>query len=166
MRKVYELLASRPSKPQYTVSSDTPVTEALRQLTFNNLAALVVMSGHTPVGIMSPKGLLLRLASNLGTFEGLCVRDVMSPDIAYATPDTDLLECMVMMTGYVNGAIPVLQQGKLVGVIEMREVTHEVLREQQNGHKPKRAPTPAPLRDFMPLRRPNSRPSLELVGRH
>ncbi len=135
MRKISELLASRPSKSQFVVSCSTPVLEAIQQLVFNNLTSLLVMDGDTLVGVLSPKGLLLRLATGRGDFAGLTVRDVMSLDIAYATPETDLSECMAMMTGYVNGAMPVLMQGKLIGIVEMREVTREYMAEQANQRK-------------------------------
>lgn len=135
MRKVSELLTSRPSKSHYAVLAETQVHEALQRIVFQNLSVLVVMEGDTPVGVLSPNDLLLRLATGAEDFRGLAVRDVMSPDIAYATPETELLECMVMMTGYVNGAMPVLKHGKLVGVVEMREVTREVLAENFKGPK-------------------------------
>ncbi len=166
MRKVSELLASRPSKSSFVVSSDTPVLGAIQQLVYNNLSSLVVMDCDTPVGIFSPKGLMLRLARGATLFDGLTVHDVMSLDIAYATPETDLLECMVMMTGYVNGAMPVLRQGKLAGIVEMREVTREVMCEQQATLAASKAKASASSHGSSPILRTTLRRGLELLAKH
>lgn len=160
MRKVSELLASRPSKSNGIVACDTPLNEALQQLVFGGQSTLLVMDGASLIGVFTHAQLTLRLATGRSDFSGLTVRDVMSPDVAYATPDTDLVECMAMMTGYVTGLMPVLKQGNLVGFVEMREVIREALAEMQKK-KPRAAASVTTARSSVrrPPLAPRWRPS-------
>lgn len=153
MRKVAELLASRPSKNHFVVTADTPLLDAIKLLAFRNLGTLMVMEGSTLVGTFSHAHCTLRVALEGFDFSTMKVCDAMTKDIAYATPDTSLAECMTMMTGYVIGVMPVLQRGKLVGIVEMREVTNAALTHSQ-------------AKNFTTVRRQGAHVTCDRVSQH
>ena len=50
------------------------------------------------------------------------VRDIMTSDVAYAAPDTTLEEVAVLMRDENVGAIPVLDDGALIGIVTDRDI--------------------------------------------
>ncbi len=60
------------------------------------------------------------------------VREMMTTDVASATPDTTLEEIATMMRDEDTGAIPVLDEGELVGIVTDRDIVIRCIAEGRN----------------------------------
>ena len=72
------------------------------------------------------------------------VREIMTPNPKTASPDTPISEVAQMMKDEDVGSIPVVEDGRLVGIVTDRDLTIQALAE--------RRPHDAPVRDFMTAR--------------
>jgi CBS domain-containing protein len=120
----------------------TTVSEIARLMWHHNLSGLpIVDAGGRVVGIVTEMDLLARNANlhvptylrvldvmiplgNRHEFEeelrravGTTAHDVMSPDVVIVAPDTDLADAATLMMDKRIKRLPVVENGKLVGII-------------------------------------------------
>jgi acetoin utilization protein AcuB len=120
------------SRNPVTISTDAPITEALKVMRMNSVRRLPVLDdAGRMVGIVSEKDLLYASpssASSLSIYEmhymlsQLKVTEVMTTDVTTISPDTPLEEAARIMADNKIGGLPVLQDGQLIGIITETDI--------------------------------------------
>lgn len=130
--KVKRILATK-SGPVITIAPDQPVRDAVRLLTQHNIGALIVVDkgGHAPVGIISERDVIRRAAENEDVFT-LQVNDIMTTEVVTGLPQDDLYSVMHTMTERRFRHLPVVDEGKLIGIISIGDVL-KAQRDQYRG---------------------------------
>ncbi|MGC8723004.1 MAG: CBS domain-containing protein [Acidobacteriota bacterium] len=114
----------------FSVSPETTVMDAARLMSEHRIGAVLVMaSGHVR-GIFSERDLLQRVLLRGSNSESLPVSEVMSTDMVYVTPDTPVREAMAVMTERRCRHLPVMDEGRLCGMISIGDCTRWVSRDQ------------------------------------
>lgn len=126
------LVRERMSTQPVTVTADTPIPEALRVMRQNHVRRLPVLDAEGQlVGIVSEKDLLYASpspATSLSIYEmhyllsRLKVSEVMTTAVITIPPDTPLEEAARIMADHKIGGLPVLEEGRLVGIITETDV--------------------------------------------
>ena len=126
------LVRERMSRNPVTISTDAPITEALKVMRMNSVRRLPVLDdAGRMVGIVSEKDLLYASpssASSLSIYEmhymlsQLKVTEVMTTDVTTISPDTPLEEAARIMADNKIGGLPVLQDGQLIGIITETDI--------------------------------------------
>jgi len=126
------LVRKRMSTKPVTITSDVPITEALRVMRQNQVRRLPVLDADGRlIGIVSEKDLLYASpspATSLSIYEmhymlsRLRVTELMTPDPITVTPDTLLEEAALIMADNKIGGLPVVEDGKLVGIITETDI--------------------------------------------
>lgn len=126
------LVRKRMSTNPVTIAADVPITEALRVMRQNQVRRLPVLDGDGElIGIVSEKDLLYASpspATSLSIHEmhymlsRLQVTELMTADPITITPDTLLEEAALIMADNKIGGLPVVQDGKLVGIITETDI--------------------------------------------
>ena len=126
------LVRERMSTNPVTITADVPITEALRIMRQNQVRRLPVLDGDGElIGIVSEKDLLYASpspATSLSIHEmhymlsRLQVTELMTTDPITITPDTLLEEAALIMADNKIGGLPVVQDGKLVGIITETDI--------------------------------------------
>lgn len=139
------LIRERMSINPVTITADTPITEALRVMRQNDVRRLPVLDeGGTMVGIVSEKDLLYASpspATSLSVYEmhymlsQFLVSELMTTDIITIAPDTPVEEAARIMVDHKIGGLPVMEEGKLVGIITETDV-FSVLLEMLGAREP------------------------------
>ena len=109
--------------------------DAATTMAEQNLGSLIVMERERMVGVLTFREILLALAQRAGALGDLRVGDVMVRDPVTATPDMEVNELRRTMLDSGARYLPVVQDGKLVGVISFRDVAKAVLEEQDLENK-------------------------------
>ena len=109
--------------------------DAATTMAEQNLGSLIVMERERMVGVLTFREILLALAQRAGALGDLRVGDVMVRDPVTATPDMEVNELRRTMLDSGARYLPVVQDGKLVGVISFRDVAKAVLEEQDFENK-------------------------------
>ena len=104
--------------------------DAVHTMAAENLGSLVVIEQGRMVGMFTFHELLRALAARGGALGDLEVGDIMQPDPVTATPDMEVNDLRRMMLESGARYLPVMQGGRLLGVISFRDVAKAVLEEQ------------------------------------
>jgi CBS domain-containing protein len=116
-----------------TVRPEQPVTELLDLLAEHKVGALVVSADGVEVaGIVSERDVVRRLQEFGPELLQAPVRDIMTAQVHVCPPETELDELMRVMTTGRFRHVPVLQDGRLVGIISIGDVVKHRIDELQS----------------------------------
>jgi CBS domain-containing protein len=125
MTTIRQILARKPEI--YSIDPEATVLEALRLLEEKNVGALLVMNGELLVGIFSERDYARRMILQGRTSRETPVHEVMTSKVFVITPDTPSGECMMHMTDRHIRHLPVVEGGRVVGVISIGDVVRSVI---------------------------------------
>jgi len=105
-----------------TVEPEQTVRQALGVLAQHNIGALVVVDGEArPIGILSERDVVRAAARDEAVF-GRTVGDLMTRNVIVGVPQDDLESVGRTMTERRIRHLPVVEQGRLVGIISIGDV--------------------------------------------
>jgi CBS domain-containing protein len=118
---IASLLASKGSRV-VTVGPDQSIREALALLAEHNIGALVVAdAAQRPVGILSERDIVRELVRSEAIF-ARPVSGIMTRDVVMGVPQDDLAAVGHTMTERRIRHLPVIEGGRLVGIISIGDV--------------------------------------------
>jgi CBS domain-containing protein len=126
---VRQLLAHKPHV--YSVSPDHSVYDALELMSQKNVGALLVLEKDELVGIFSERDYARKVILQGKSSKDTRVDEIMTPKVVCVEPTRTAVECMAAMTEKHVRHLPVLDQGRLVGVISIGDVVRAVVDEQR-----------------------------------
>lgn len=119
-------------KPEvYAVGPDDTVFDALHLMAQVNIGAVLVLEDGQVRGIMSERDYARKMVLHGKSSRETHVREVMTTRVITVEPDRTCGECMALMTEKHIRHLPVMDQGRLTGVISIGDVVRAVVREQQ-----------------------------------
>lgn len=126
---VRELLQQK-GRQVYTVDHEASCLEAARRMAEYNVGSLLVLDEHErPVGIVSERDLVRKLDVKGVPLERTRVRDVMTRDVIVVTPDDTLNGVMQTLTTHRIRHVPVVEEGRLAGLVSIGDVVKALLRD-------------------------------------
>ncbi len=134
MATVKHLLGSK-GKVVWSTTPNANTIEALKLMAEKDVGALLVMDGEKLVGIISERDFARRLAASGGFDVHQPVKEVMITNVYYANPENTTEECMKLMTNKHIRHLPILEKGKVVGLITIGDIVKEIIDNQQSTIK-------------------------------
>ena len=116
----------------YSISPDATVYEALEMLEERNIGALLVMAGDQLVGLLSERDYVRKVKLKGYSSTDLKVEEIMSSPVVTVDPKTTVDECMRSMTNKRCRHLPVLDEGKVVGVVSIGDLVNWIMTAQDN----------------------------------
>lgn len=107
-----------------TIGPDATADAAWLQMERKDIRHLVVTEGALLLGVLSERDLGGRKGGAVR--RGRTVRDLMSPQVASARPATTLRQAANMMRGRLIGSLPVVEDGRIVGMVTATDVLEEL----------------------------------------
>jgi CBS domain-containing protein len=130
--KIQTILSTKGSRV-ITVQAGQTLKEAIDLLIQHNIGALVVLDeAEKPVGVLSERSILMAAAKDEHFFTRL-VREAMRTPVIVASPQDDLQPVMQTMTVRRIRHIPVIDQGRLVGIVSVGDMVKAKLDEYQGA---------------------------------
>lgn len=124
-------LLDRKGVKVWSVSSNTTVHEALQILKKFDIGALPVIDDTKLVGILSERDIVRKL-DELGSFNtSLPVKDLMITSVYFVEPSNSVEECMKLMTNKHIRHLPVVETGRVVGVISIGDLVKEIIADRE-----------------------------------
>lgn len=114
----------------YTVSPEDTVLTALKLMAEKNIGAVLVVDGGTPIGIFSERD-YARRGILKGNNENSPVKTLMTQPVFYISPDRSADSCMALMVEKHFRHLPVVKDGKLIGLISINDVIKTVIKDQK-----------------------------------
>jgi CBS domain-containing protein len=103
------------------ISADASVLEAVQEMVENNVGALLVKDAGEVVGIVTERDYLRRVTLE-GRTEEAPVSEIMSSPLVIATLETTIDGCMALMTDRRIRHVPVVEEGKVVGLVSIGDL--------------------------------------------
>lgn len=132
--QVKEILRVKGNRLLTTEPADR-AADAIRTMAEQNLGSLIVMEQGRMVGVLTFREVLQALAQRGGAIGDTRVGDIMVRDPVTAEPDMEVNDLRRTMLDSGARYLPVVQEGRLLGVISFRDVAKAVLEEQDFENK-------------------------------
>ena len=110
------------SKNVATISPDETVVSAAKMMSERKISCLAVMDGGQVAGILTETDMLRRVARNGKRFYQTKLEQIMSDSVKSVFPDMSVLEASEIMSEMRIKRLPILEQGKLVGIVTQTDL--------------------------------------------
>ncbi len=115
----------------WSVSPDAMVYDAIVLMAEKGIGALLVLDKHELVGIISERDYARKVMLKGRSSRKTPVRDIMTEKVLYVPPERSLDECMALMTEKRIRHLPVMEEGRLIGIFSSGDVIKTIISEQE-----------------------------------
>jgi CBS domain-containing protein len=129
MSRVSEILAEKGGRV-LTIEASASVFEAVEEMVEANVGSLLVTDGGAVAGIVTERDYLRRVTLEGRTERETAVGEIMSSPLVVVTPDTEVDECMAVMTDRRIRHLPVVTDGDVVGIVSIGDLVKFTSRRQ------------------------------------
>ena len=130
MKTVAELLRTKPARGIVKVAPELSVLEAIKVLATENIGAAVVMSGDRLAGIFSERDYTRKVILKGRSSDSTRVEEIMTANVLVVSPRTKTRECMALMTEKNIRHLPVVDEGRVVGMVSIRDIVGDIIADQ------------------------------------
>jgi CBS domain-containing protein len=120
-KSVQEVMTSNPT----SVEADSPVVEAARIMKHEDVGIVPIVEGDRLVGTVTDRDIALRVVAEGKDPQSTSIREIASTDLITVDPQQDLDEALRLMASHQVRRLPVVEGGKLVGIVAQADVARE-----------------------------------------
>jgi CBS domain-containing protein len=116
----------------FTISPDTTVYDALAIMANREIGALIVMNGDRIEGIVSERDYARKVILQGRSSRETPVRDIMTSGLLSVGPAESVDECMRLMTENKVRHLPVISEGRLMGIVSLGDLVKWIITSQRD----------------------------------
>jgi len=132
MKRTVRGILDRKGEQIWSVHPDSTVFEALKVMAEHNIGAVVVMEETRLAGILSERDYARKVILEKRSSADTKVADIMTSLVTTVTPEDEVDRCMTLMSSGRFRHLPVLHDGRVVGVISIGDVVRSIIDSQQS----------------------------------
>jgi IMP dehydrogenase len=129
MKTVAELLRTKPARV-VKIRPEQSVLEAIKVLATEDIGAAVVLVGDRIAGIISERDYTRKIVLKGRASDTTRVEEIMTPNVVVVSPRTKLRDCMALMTEKNIRHLPVVDEGRVVGMVSVRDIVADIIADQ------------------------------------
>jgi CBS domain-containing protein len=129
---ISEILQNKPAGV-CSVPPGATVFEAIREMADKNIGALLVMEGERLLGVVSERDYTRKVALRGKSSRETQVHEILSASLVSARPDSTVEECMRLMTEHRVRHLPVLEGGRVVGIVSIGDLVNWIISAQSQA---------------------------------
>ena len=130
MRNVSHIL-ERKGNRVVSVAGQAPVLEAIRLMAEHHIGAVLVMHGEELIGIASERDYARKVILQGRSSSDTPVATIMSSPVVCVGPQHSVADCMAIMTEKHIRHLPVMEDGRVAGMVSIGDLVKELIAEQQ-----------------------------------
>jgi CBS domain-containing protein len=130
MRNVNQILDEKGSHV-YSVPREAPVLEVIRLMAEQHIGSVLVMQGHDIVGIATERDYARKVILQGRSSADTPVGQIMTSPVVTVLPTDTAQTCMEVMTARKIRHLPVVDDGRVVGLISIGDLVKAVIEDQQ-----------------------------------
>ena len=115
----------------YCVAPDATVYEAVQHMAEKEIGALMVMEGAQVVGLISERDYARKVILQGRASSTTRVKEIMITPVVYVHIEQAIEECMALMTEKRTRHLPVIEDGKLAGIISIGDLVKAIITDQK-----------------------------------
>jgi CBS domain-containing protein len=131
MKTAANLLRSKAHHSVHTITPEASVFDAIQLMADKNIGALLVMEAGEVAGIITERDYARKIVLMSRSSKQTPVREIMTSAVMYVRPDQTSEECMVLMTENRLRHLPVIDGGRLLGIISIGDLVKDIIAEQR-----------------------------------
>jgi CBS domain-containing protein len=131
MTIVSDILKGKAERAVHTVDPAATAFEAAQLMAQKKIGGLLVVDGGQIIGIVTERDYAHKLVPMGRTPKDTAVRDIMSSPVMYVRPQHTSGECMALMTENRLRHLPVVDDGRLVGLVSIGDLVKNIISDQQ-----------------------------------
>lgn len=131
MTNVAQVLSDKVHQAVYTIRPNSTVLEAISLMAEKGIGALVVTHEDSVVGILSERDYTRKIALMQRTSFDTTVNEIMTPKVITVTSATSVEDCLALMTDRHLRHLPVVENGKLIGLISIGDLVKAAMEDQR-----------------------------------
>jgi CBS domain-containing protein len=124
-------LLERKGRAIFSVEPQAAVLDAIRLMAEHHVGALLVMRGPGLEGIVSERDYARKVILRGRSSADTPVRDIMSSPVITVSLETSVQQCMQLMTDRHVRHLPVVEGGRVIGMVSIGDLVKAVIAEQQ-----------------------------------
>ncbi|HXZ47526.1 MAG TPA: CBS domain-containing protein [Usitatibacter sp.] len=129
MKTVAELLKTKAPRI-VTVAPEMTVLDAIKVLAREDVGAAIVMTGDRLAGIISERDYTRKVILQGRASNSTRVEEIMTSSVVCVSPRTKARECMALMTEKQIRHLPVVDEGRVVGMVSIRDIVGDIIADQ------------------------------------
>ena len=114
-----------------SIHPDATVFDAIAKMADNDIGSLVVIEREGLVGIITERHYARNVVLKGKTSPATPVREIMEKNVVTIRPEQRVEECMALMTAKRVRHLPVMEDGKLVGIISIGDLLKSTISGQR-----------------------------------
>jgi CBS domain-containing protein len=130
MKTAAQVLRSKADPTIYAIHPTASMFDALKVMAEKNIGALLVMEGEAIVGMVTERDYARKIVLMGKSSKETPVREIMVSPVMYVGPQHSVEACMALMTEHRLRHLPVLDDGKLIGLISIGDLVKNIISEQ------------------------------------
>ena len=130
MKLVKQLLEAK-GHDVLSISPDASVLDAVKLMAEKGIGALTVPEGSTLAGVVTERDYARKIILKGRSSDTTTVREVMTTEVITTTGEESVEKCMNMMTDSRIRHLPVVDDGKVTGIISIGDLVKAVIADQK-----------------------------------
>jgi len=130
MLKIVDVLKTKDNNI-WSISSQETAYKALEIMADKNIGALLVIDEGKLVGVFSERDYSRKVILKGKSSKETNVGELMSSPVFSINPDKSIEECMALMTTTRHRHMPVIEDGKLIGLVSIGDVVNAIITTQK-----------------------------------
>ena len=131
MKGVAQILKGKPSTVVHSIRPNDTVYDAVKKMAEQNIGALLVMDGGEVVGIVTERDYARKIVLADRSSKETLVSVIMTPHVLCVSPQQTTEECMAIMTENRIRHLPVMDKGRLIGLVSIGDLVKDIISEQE-----------------------------------
>jgi CBS domain-containing protein len=114
----------------WSVTPETTVFDAIHMMADKNVGALLVIQGEKLIGIISERDYTRKVILQGKSSKQTSVKEILSSHVVEVSPSHTVEECLHLMTDHRVRHLPVLDGGKIIGVVSIGDLVNWIISAQ------------------------------------
>lgn len=134
MKTVKQLLQVKGSAV-HAIAADASVLDAIKLMAEKGIGALVVLDAGRLAGVVSERDYARKVILHGRSSQDTAVREIMTDEVVTVRSEQTVEDCMALMTDKRIRHLPVVDAGKLAGVVSIGDLVKEVIADREETIK-------------------------------
>jgi len=130
MKTIHQVLGCK-ALSIVSITPDTLIYDALVIMAEKHIGALLVLEGDHLAGIFSERDYAREVALKGRSSRTSYIKEVMTTNVITVSPKDTVEECMSLMSGKRIRHLPVVEDGKVIGILSIGDLVKETIAEQE-----------------------------------
>jgi CBS domain-containing protein len=130
MANVADLIGAKTDASRYAVKANETVYRAIRLMADRRIGCVLVVDKGIVIGIFTERDYIMRVEVENRVTKETLLSKVMTDKMYTVTTDTSIEHCLGLMILRHIRHLPIVEEGKLMGIISMRDAVAAILKDR------------------------------------